>query len=1707
MSISVSSQRVATANLFANGSKDEIDAIRQIKTKRLLELEKKIDGLFDYYMPEFIRDFLGSRGVPSSVHSFMAHSHPVSKTIENYFLYRLVPNLMGKQNLVISCKEAKVGRAFMSGDPEKMDYTVYNRLIHAKDKFRYLNPHRDLDISYLTGAVKEIGISDTIFIHDEVHYWSLCEFQGFLGNMKSGSRLLYTIIYPAEIHAGYSNSVLPEAYRFIRSETDFTWFPDGQSDGAYWQPINPWLLTTSRTEDRLGRSWTITKMNSVGAHHLFSCVQGGLVTESEYEYSDSSVIDPANILKGRTVLPELCLRGRFIRPVVLYLMALKKPDAQSAVAKLRMLSHGDENMGEALFVAQLAKQIKATDLYDGMGNFDACSAIKHCLCAVFGDYISYVALNKEFNNKRLVHFIMDCKDVRFSIRRNYRAYEAPKEGRLSERISGWDGEDQKEWDLLDNYHEKLDEVACAFKYGSEVLRVDERRNSCIIMVELARRERAAEEPKEVSLNNKFICASIGRLGHRARLFLIRLTPFEYMESAALELPKNLEEALEQGDISSELYEQARFRGPERERGEDPSPKSTTRGDRITCGCGGDLKITKVDDGVVKPLADLKTTEKLGSLAAGFYSEHSKSLKYSSGALSSQGWTEALGECRRACGLEDDFDHCLILKLESNRSAQFGKPDEATYLPGSRTVFLNPEGESKVTLTCPGGKTLELVLKPGDALYLPAHHLEAHKCSICKVAGKGMILSFRNKIKELELKCNDSGSEYSEDMGDEENDLRLLTTHKNSLCALEVLAKHRKQSVEVFVSLLAGSGRHLLKEIQRGGLTLPTLVNVLMNEEMQAQLKGPRGGLAVQGKTRTLGLEIVDGHVQASEATRDTFSLEQSFLLSNTISRCDFSVSYQKAKVLSDSLIDGFTGKISTRFQSGKVSQSDENRPVSFLACFGFAGSGKSYWVQTVLKCRKPKDVLVVSPRRALKDDWVKKIGGGVAVKTYERALSYDGLVNCLVIDEIGLYAPGFVDLAVLVHKPSLVVLLGDPLQCEYHNKKDRVKLEPITENIFKRCKGVGTYLGFSHRLADDNPLFDLPCYGPKENGDLVFNKPNDGPWICAARETKEKQTDGYTVSETQGLSFNKVNVLVDRDWLMKDDGDVIVAFTRARGEVNIQVSNKVRADVQQKANSEMLKDLVDGRRVSRAAITNAVKEYLPDAEIMFDEPRLADSDTFEDRLVGDPYLKSLLSLMDQVEEDEVELEEVHAREEVKTHLPLSCFNNESEPFELAAKEYREASTSHGRTEQIDEMGYKGQDEFPATHKALYLRHESEDTATFFMSVKKRLRFRNPEKNRRLYNRVHESGLGKQMFDVLKQVYGWRSIDSLPALERGDANFLEKRMAKSAQLIEKHSYRSDPDWPSNYLKVFLKQQTCTKLEKRGINAKAGQTIACFCHSVLCRFGPVLRQTEMKLKELLPENVMVYSQKNYSDLDEWCKTYVNGMLGTDSDYEAFDRSQDEKILDLEVAILEFFLWPEALIQEYVELKLMMGCGLGNLAVMRFSGEFGTFFFNTMCNMVFSCMRYKLTSRTAICFAGDDMYAPGRLEERSDYNHILEELTLKAKVHVSYEPLFCGWRMSPYGIVKEPCLVLDRWKIAVGNGTIGECMVNYAIEASYGYRLSEYLYEVNIDLDAMQELVRLIVKVRKKLPPNIAKIFSEDPTTCKSDGEKDPFWGPDV
>nr|WIL96209.1 replicase [Carrot vitivirus 1] len=1617
--------------------------------------------------------------------------------IENHLLYNIISAYIDRDTLFMSCKESKLKTLFLKkGFKDPVRTTQYNRVVHAKDVLRYTNPFRNLNLAHLPEIQEWSKKARTMFIHDEVQYWSISELQQVLGQLVNTEKVLYSIVYPVELHLGYTESFFPEAYQFESHGDYFTWYPDGNAEGSYKQPLNPWLLSTSKTIDGRGRSWTITKLQTMGAHHLFVATLGSHITEDSYTYDDFTVIKPESVLTGRRGSRGKLMRSRYIQSILYYLLALKKPDANSAIAKMRQLTHGDENPSEALFVAQLSRQIQDTKLFDSMGNFKVKEGIWDSLCGALGDEVTYVFDKKKFDIIKLERFITNCEPAVLRVQRSFVDYQVPKDKLAPEIGTSWSGVDDGENSIFYwAYIQSMDRVREPYVLSEPMQ--DWRVVTHLGMIECARLD---------FRNNQTTCVELGLevsltpldnfIGYRK--FIRRTGVCSGVSTLGLPWVQDPLSRFEQGLITSKQMEEELFeKAPVKQTKSVPEMKGNLQ--VTVCACGATVKYHK--DGLqtfkehIQRLGDM---DKLKGRSAAFFSRRSSCYSYSGGSHESRGWPDWLEKMAEKLDLSDEFDHCLIQIYDQDAGIGYHADDESCYHENT-VVTVNLTGNCTFSVKCTDETHNEL--REGDVLVMGKGSQKNHKHKVGGTTTGRISLTFRDGIIGPEA-GSDTLSSYSENEADFDESLEILRRNSKHLCCVDRISEHMGIQREICVSIINSRIPRAIEEIKDGGMSVSTLLHIARELDIQLYIQNDRGCIGQKGSFKEMSCFVGEDHLSFYQGPRMDVTFSNALAFNGDISSCRYSYSEKRAKLLVESFQEGFTGVCLNKFQKKKAEMGSAVGEGEFdvFVSLGFAGSGKSYYPQTLLKGGNYSNTLVIVPRKALSMDWRNKVHKDVKVVTFESAFKEKTRAyQNIIIDEVGLLPNGYIDVVYGSFLFETMLILGDPLQCGYFNRNDEVFLAPNKENAFNLLKGTCSYLYKTHRLPSDQRVFGVPSHGEKVGKYVTWNeKVAKDVKIVASRKRKDIEGErASTIGENQGLSLHRVNLIVDDDWCLLSEESVMVAFTRARRCINICVDEKTKLKVIKHAKSSLLKTIFKGYLVDKSIIMGLLSCHIKSFELIEKEMRLGDTDDMEERLAGDPYLKGLLCLLEDDEAQEVELPEVHAPQPERTHLYLSARENEISISDLKAREDREAITEAGITEQINEEGYRGENGNPMTHKALYLHHKNADVATFMMSVKKRLRFRDPEKNRRKYEKC--KGFGVQLFKVMKNTYQLASPNALPELDKMEAAFTRKRLAKSQKLIEKHSYRSDPDWPSNYLKIFLKQQVCTKMEKRGVDAKAGQTIACFSHSVLCKFGPQLRRTEKALRAQLGDNVMIYSQKNYTDLDNWSRTYVDYMLGTDSDYEAFDRSQDEKILSFEVEVLKFFLWPEELINEYVELKLMMGCSMGDLAIMRFSGEFGTFFFNTICNMAFTCLRYSITKDTPICYAGDDMYAPGVLPVKGDYEHVLKELQLKAKVNVSDSPLFCGWRMTPYGIIKDPNLLLDRWKIAERDGKLDQCKVNYALEAVYGYRLGEHLYDVNIDIDAQQELVRKIVKVKDSLPKGIARLFSKDPNECYSDGEE--------
>nr|WNE91117.1 Replicase [Garlic yellow curl virus] len=811
---------------------------------------------------------------------------------------------------------------------------------------------------------------------------------------------------------------------------------------------------------------------------------------------------------------------------------------------------------------------------------------------------------------------------------------------------------------------------------------------------------------------------------------------------------------------------------------------------------------------------------------------------------------------------------------------------------------------------------------------------------------------------------------------------------------------------------------------------------------------------------------------------------------------EFTPSLDKAKKLEESFIQGHSGKILCSKFGGPDSilkkQMESNAKMKVWYVVGTFGSGKSYGVKEEIKKRLDVNFLIISPRKklaevfkrdlGLKEHWKKGKKSNFEIVTFETALKYKSYkkVDIVILDELQLFPPGYLDLFIMVANLSNILVLGDPAQSSYDNESDRDIFEGCSNDLVSLLSNRSyKYIIKTKRFHNSFILNRLPCafndmtlfenesyyvYEDmrKEVGGILKND----VILCSSFDEKKSisyilggRLEVLTFGESTGLTFKKACVVLTQNVRLTDERRILVALSRASYQTNFlnNTGEDFRVFVASLPGSLLFK------YCSAQCSVSDLKNLLPGEPTFIDDFLRVGHDEVdrEARMIGDPWLKTMIFLGQREFMEEEQFEDIQPMEiRTATHHPVSGINTVRARIgdSFRPKEEREFRIEDAVTEQFRDS-YNIKDFCKTSNQcelfeAIYPRHKGTDSVTFLMAVKKRLSFSDPMINESKYNSAKTFGL--LMLNHFLRYVPLKDNRDEEMFSEARSDFERKKLEKNIATIENHSGRSSADWDIREAFLFMKSQLCTKFEKRFCDAKAGQTLACFSHIVLCRFAPWIRYIEKKVFEVLPPNFYIHSGKNFDQLKDWVlKSDFSGEC-TESDYEAFDSSQDATILSFEVELMRYLNVPHDVIEDYKFIKFNLYSKLGIFEIMRFTGEAGTFLFNTLANICFTLMRYKIRGDECIAFAGDDMCANSHLRVTGDFEHILDRMKLKAKVEHKAQASFCGWVLGPYGIYKKPQLVLERFMISKEKGVLHECIDNYAIEVSYGYRMGDRVFD---------------------------------------------------
>nr|WOR78914.1 polyprotein [Apple stem grooving virus] len=786
---------------------------------------------------------------------------------------------------------------------------------------------------------------------------------------------------------------------------------------------------------------------------------------------------------------------------------------------------------------------------------------------------------------------------------------------------------------------------------------------------------------------------------------------------------------------------------------------------------------------------------------------------------------------------------------------------------------------------------------------------------------------------------------------------------------------------------------------------------------------------------------------------------------------------------------------------------------------GFAGSGKTHKVLQWINYTPSVKRMFISPRRMLASDVEDQIKGTACqVHTWETALKkIDPTFMEIFVDEIGLYPPGYLTLLQMcafrkvvkgqsekflrsklaeLSKTCLNIrCFGDPLQLRYYSAEDTNLLDKeheidlMTRTIKHKYLLQGYRFGqWFQELINMPTRMDKSKFSRKFFADISSVKTEDYGLILVARREDKGVFAGRvpvaTVSESQGMTISKrVLICLDQNLFAGGANAAIVAITRSKVGFDFILKGNSLKEVHKMTQKTIWQFVLEEKAIPMERIVN----MNPGASF-YESPLDVGNSSIQEKASHDLFIMPFINLAEEeVDPEEVTGDVIEPVEWFKCHIPV--FDTDpmlAEIFDkVAAKEKREFQSILGLSNQFLDMEKNGCkiDILPFARQNVFPHHQSSDDVTFWAGVQKRIRKSNWRREKSKFEEFESQG--KELLSEFISMLPFEFKVNIKDIEDGEKSFLEKRKLKSEKMWANHSERSDIDWKLDHAFLFMKSQYCTKEGKMFTEAKAGQTLACFQHIVLFRFGPMLRAIESAFLRSCGESYYIHSGKNFFCLDSFVTKNANVFDGfsIESDYTAFDSSQDHVILAFEMALLQYLGVSKEFQLDYLRLKLTLGCRLGSLAIMRFTGEFCTFLFNTFANMLFTQLKYKIDPRKhRILFAGDDMCSLSSLKRRRGERstRLLKSFSLTAVEEVRKFPMFCGWYLSPYGIIKSPKLLWARIKMMSERQLLKECVDNYLFEAIFAYRLGERLYTIlkEEDFEYHYLVIRFFVKNSKLL-----------------------------
>nr|UZP17458.1 replicase/papain-like protease [Turnip yellow mosaic virus] len=818
-----------------------------------------------------------------------------------------------------------------------------------------------------------------------------------------------------------------------------------------------------------------------------------------------------------------------------------------------------------------------------------------------------------------------------------------------------------------------------------------------------------------------------------------------------------------------------------------------------------------------------------------------------------------------------------------------------------------------------------------------------------------------------------------------------------------------------------------------------------------------------------------------------------------------------------SLLDVSTGQRSGPTPRERIIQIDhyldtnpgKTTPVVHFA--GFAGCGKTYPIQQLLKTKLFKDFRVSCPTTELRTEWktAMELHGSQSWRfnTWESSILKSSRI--LVIDEIYKMPRGYLDLSILADPAlELVIILGDPLQGEYHSQSKDSSNHRLPSETSRLLPYIDMYCWWSYRIPQCIArLFQIHSFNAWPGVIGSVSTPHDQSPVLTNSHASSLTFNslGYrscTISSSQGLTFCDPAIIVLDNytkWLSSSNG--LVALTRSRSGVQFMGPSSYVGGTN--GSSAMFSDAFNNRLITMDRYFPSLFPQLKliTSPLTTRSPKLNGATPSASPTHRSPNFHLPPHIPLSYDRDFVTVNPTLPNQGPETRLDTHFLPPSRLPlhFDLPpAITPPPASTNVDPTQPKASPVYPG--EFfdslaafflpahdPSTREILHKDQSSNqfpwfdrpfslscqpsslisakhapnhDSTLLPASINRRLRFRPSDAPHQIT--ADDVVLGLQLFHSLCRAYSRQPNSTVPFnpelfAECISLNEYAQLSSKTQSTIVANASRSDPDWRHTTVKIFAKAQH--KVNDGSIfgSWKACQTLALMHDYVILVLGPVKKYQRIFDNADRPSHIYSHCGKTPNQLRDWCQEHLTHFTPKiANDYTAFDQSQHGESVVLEALKMKRLNIPSHLIQLHVHLKTNVSTQFGPLTCMRLTGEPGTYDDNTDYNLAVIYSQYDVGS-CPIMVSGDDSLIDHPLPTRHDWPSVLKRLHLRFKLEFTSHPLFCGYYVGPAGCIRNPLALFCKLMIAVDDDALHDRRLSYLTEFTTGHLLGESLWHL--------------------------------------------------